>query len=41
MTKVIYRAAVDRLDAAGAHSLTGTWPGEGTGAEAGKKGKKA
>ena len=35
------RAAVDRLAAAGTHSLTGTWPGEGSAGKDGKKAEKA
>lgn len=35
------RAAVDRLAAAGTHSLTGTWPGEDGSEEAGANGEKA
>jgi hypothetical protein len=31
------KAAVDRLAAAGTHSLTGTWPGEDSSKEPGKK----
>ncbi|MBO0816620.1 MAG: DUF4235 domain-containing protein [Actinobacteria bacterium] len=37
----VVRATVDRLAAAGTHSLTGTWPGEGSDAIDGRKGKKA
>jgi Protein of unknown function (DUF4235) len=35
------KAAVDRLAAAGTHSLTGTWPGKDSSQEAGEKGEKA
>ena len=35
------KAAVNRLAAAGTHSLTGTWPGEDSHEETGEKGKKA
>jgi predicted metal-dependent enzyme (double-stranded beta helix superfamily) len=37
----VVRATVDRLAAVGTHSLTGTWPGEGSDVKDGNKGKKA
>jgi hypothetical protein len=35
------KATVDRLAAAGTHSLTGTWPGEDDGGKRGTQGKEA
>jgi len=37
----VVRAALHRLTAASAHSLTGTWPGEGNGGNGGKEREKA
>ncbi len=37
----VVKATVDRLAAAGTHSLTGTWPGEDGGGKDGAQGKEA